>query len=1099
MNYNKGIFYITSIGMLFLSGCSNWNTTLFTELKPSETNIQFSNEIHEDEKNNIYNFMNFYTGAGVGIGDINNDGLPDVFFAGNLMSNRLYLNKGNFKFEDITKTSGLENNQWCSGVSMVDINQDGWLDIYVCVSGSADVANRANLLYINNKDNTFTEKANDYGLADTAQATQAAFFDYDRDGDLDMFLIINPVNYSLTSVNSVRSKLLGGESESTDKLYRNNGNDTFTDVSSEAGISIEGYSLGLGISDLDNDGWPDIYISNDFLTNDVMYINNGDGTFTDKSNQRLKHTSFAGMGNDLSDINNDGLTDIMVLDMLPEDNKRQKNLIPAASYDKFQMLLDRGYQEQYTRNTLQINNGNNTFSEIGYLSGVSSTDWSWSVLLADYDNNGTKDVFVSNGFARDLGNLDYINYQQQSPQVFGTDVSKKVNRLKAITELPSVPIPNYFFKNNGDLTFTDTSKAWGIDKPSLSNGAAYADLDNDGDLDLVVNNINETATILRNNSERLENNHFIKFNLKGTKKNLTGLGTKILVSANGITQYQQNFLTRGYESSVDGQIHFGLGKASKIDSVTVIWPDDKTQMLYNVKLDTTITIDYQYASTRASAISENMGISFKEVAEEKGIDYQQKENSFVDFNVQPLLPYMHSKLGPKIAVGDIDGDGLQDFYIGGAHGFSGQFHLQLENGSFYAKNLNLDIEKEDMDALLFDADGDNDLDLYVVSGGSESKKDGANYQDRLYLNDGHGNFSPSENALPKILSSGSVVKAEDYDGDGDLDLFVGGRIIPGEYPLPPRSYILNNENGEFTDVTDEVCPSLRSIGMVTSALWTDFDSDGSLDLMVAGEFMQIKILKNSGGNFKDVTDQVGLKHSYGWWNSLAEGDFDNDGDLDYLAGNHGTNSRYTASTSQPLCIYANDYDKNGTIDPIMCLFIQGKDYPAASRDAMVHQIAAMRARFRTYEDYSNVTFKEAFTPEELDSAYVAKCETLYSSYIENLGNGTFSIHKLPVLAQLGPINGIQVLDIDGDGNLDALLIGNNYAGDASVGNSDAMVGLSLMGDGKGGLSPRLGSKTGFFVDSDAKDIKTITTENGKKLILVGSNSDKLKVFEMMTN
>ncbi|MCG2461661.1 VCBS repeat-containing protein [Flavobacteriaceae bacterium F89] len=1099
MNDNKWTFCIAGSCMLFLSGCSHWNTTLFTALNPSDTKIQFANEIREDENNNIYNFMNFYTGAGVGIGDINNDGLPDIFFAGNLVSNKLYLNNGNLEFEDITKSAGLENDQWCSGVSMVDINQDGWLDIYVCVSGSASIEHRANLLYINNKDNTFSEKAKEYGLADTAQATQAAFFDYDKDGDLDMFLIINPVNYSQASVNSVRSKLLGGQSESTDKLYRNNGDRTFTDVSSEAGISIEGYSLGLGVSDLDNDGWPDIYISNDFLTNDVMYINNGDGTFTDKSNQRLKHTSFAGMGNDLSDVNNDGLTDIMVLDMLPEDNKRQKNLIPAASFDKFQMLLDRGYQEQYTRNTLQINNGNNSFSETGYLSGISSTDWSWSVLLADYDNNGTKDVFVSNGFARDLGNLDYINYQQQSSQFFGTDKAKKKNRLKAITELPSVPIPNYFFRNNGDLTFTDTSKEWGIEKPSLSNGAAYADLDNDGDLDLVVSNINEKATILRNNSDRLEKHHFLKVNLKGPRKNLAGLGTKILVSANGINQYQQKFLTRGYESSVDGQVHFGLGKANIIDSITVIWPDDKIQILRNIKPDTTITISHLNSKKGSWDRKQGHISMFKEVSKEKGIDYQQHENSFIDFNVQPLLPYMHSKLGPKLAVGDIDGDGLEDFYVGGAHGYSGRFFMQQENGGFYSKNLEFDVEKEDTGSVLFDADGDGDLDLYVVSGGSEFKKDSSDYQDRLYTNDGKGNFSPIENALPIINSSGSVVEAGDYDGDGDLDLFVGGRIVPGEYPLPPRSYILDNENGSFKDVTELVCPSLGNIGMVTSALWTDFDTDGSLDLMVAGEFMQVKVLKNDRGYFKDVTDEVGLKHSYGWWNSIAEGDFDNDGDIDYLVGNHGTNSRYTASASQPLCIYAKDYDKNGTIDPIMCLYIQGKDYPAASRDAMVQQISAMRGRFKSYEDYSKVTFKEAFTPEELDGAYVAKCETLYSSYIENLGNGSFSLHKLPVLAQLGPINGIQVFDIDGDGNLDALLVGNNYSGDASVGNSDAMVGLSIMGDGRGGFSPRLGTETGFFVDSDAKDIKIINSKNGKKLILVGSNSDKLKAFEKLVH
>ncbi|MDO6519553.1 VCBS repeat-containing protein [Zobellia uliginosa] len=1090
---SKLLFLLTLVGFTQFS-CKENPDQLFTPIAATHSQVDFSNEIEEDDTHNMFNFMNVYTGGGVGIGDFNNDGLPDLFFSGNIVSNKLYLNKGDFVFEDITKSAGLENSSWCTGVNIIDINQDGWSDIYVNVSGSDVPKNRANLLYINNKDNTFTEQAQAYGIADTSQVTQSAFFDYDLDGDLDLFLIINPVNYTMSNVNSVRPKLLDGQAPSTDRLYRNNGDGTFTDVSYESGIRIEGYSLGLGISDLNNDGWPDVYISNDFLTNDVMYINNGDGTFADQSQEQLKHTSFAGMGNDISDVNNDGKTDIVVLDMLPEENKRLKNLIPSVSYDKFNMLKRKGYKEQYTRNTLQINNGNNSFSEISYLAGISSTDWSWSVLLADYDNNGTRDIFITNGFRRDVGNLDYINYQQQSSTFFGTETAKKESKIKEIKELPSAAIPNYFFKNNGDLTFTNTSKEWAAVEPSLSNGAAYVDLDNDGDLDLVINNINEKASILKNNIDRTENKHYLKLRLKGSDKNQDGIGAKISLFTKGASQYYEHFLTRGYASSIDHNIHFGLAKFPAIDSLKITWPDRKIQILRHIKSDTLLVLDYKNAKTSTDTATPQSPQLFADIAEEMGIAVEHKENNYIDFNKQPLLPHMHSRLGPKLAVGDINGDNLEDFYMGGSKGHSGLFFLQEQDGSFTQRPLGSEIANEDTGALFFDADSDGDLDLYVVSGGSEFPKNDSLYQDRLYTNDGLGNFELSPDALPQITTSGGPVATGDYDADGDLDIFVGGRLVPGEYPMPAKSFILRNDNGTFTDVTPSMCAPLQEAGMVTAALWTDTDKDSRLDLVITGEFMPIRIFKNKGTTFSEETENAGLAESYGWWNSLAQGDFDNDGDIDYIAGNLGLNSKYKASVKEPLCIYTNDYDKNGTLDPVMCYYIKGKNYPAPPRDAIIGQIPAMKGRFTTFESYSNVTFEEAFLPEEIENAYVVKSQTFESAYIENLGKGRFKLSALPIEAQLAPVQTIQVTDIDADGNLDVLLAGNDYSYDASVGNHDASIGLSLMGDGKGTFTPIKGNISGFFVDDDARDIEIITGASGRPILLVSSNSSTLKAF-----
>ncbi|SDF04838.1 Repeat domain-containing protein [Pricia antarctica] len=1087
--------YITFlISGLLLCACAH-DDTLFVSVPSSHTHIDFSNDIEEDSLNNIYTFMNIYTGAGVGVGDIDNDGLTDVFMAGNKVSNALYRNRGNLAFEDITEKSGLTSKSWATGVAMIDINQDGWLDIYVCVSGDAAVPQRANLLYINQKDGTFSEEAQKYGLADTSQSTQAAFFDYDKDGDLDMFLIINPVDYTLSSVNKIRSKKVNGESNSTDKLYRNNGDDTFSDVSKEAGILVEGYSLGLGIADINNDSWPDVYISNDFLTNDVLYLNQGDSTFKDASKTLFKHTSFAGMGNDIADFNNDGLMDILVLDMLPEDNQRRKTIVPSSSFDKLQMLTERGYTPQYTRNTLQLNNGNGSFSEIGQFSGIDKTDWSWSVLLADYDNDGNKDAFITNGFRRELGDLDYINYQQQDlSNPFGSETDRKQKKLDAIKDLPSAAVKNYFFKNRGDLKFENVSEAWGIREKSMSNGSAFVDLDNDGDLDLVVNNVNQKADILENKSERKQENNFLGIRLEGKQGNLEGIGTSLTLKTKGNTQYYQHYLSRGYESSIDPKIHFGLGDEKKVDSLIVTWPDGKKQVVTNVDAGQLLSMRYIDAKAGKETSTTTKKTWFTEISQEVGTDYRHIENKFNDFNVQPLVPHMQSKNGPKMSKGDINGDGLDDFYIGGSAGFSGYFFFQKPDGSFTKKPLDQDIASEDMGSLLFDAENDGDLDLYVVSGGSEFQKEDKAYQDRLYLGDGNGGFVKDSVALPEIETSGSVVAASDFDGDGDLDLFVGGRVVPGEYPLPPKSVLLRNDSGKFTDVTTKWCPQLSNLGMVTSALWSDVDGNGRPDLILAGEFMPITILKNTGTEFVDTTQEAGLSKTSGWWNSLVSADFDNDGDLDLIAGNLGTNSRFKATVEEPLCIYANDYDKNGSIDPIMCYYIDGKNYIAHTRDEIIKQIAPMRARFQTYGDYAKVTFSEAFLPEELSAAHVVHAENFESSYFENLGDGTFAVHALPNLAQLAPVNGIGAIDVNKDGNVDVLLVGNNYSGEATIGNHDAGIGLCMLGDGKGGFAPVSLDKSGFFIDGDAKDIKTMLRSDGQTTVLVGINSVPIKAF-----
>ena len=972
---------------IFYAGCDTTYTDLSSEenplfqIKPARhTGIDFVNKLHETDTFNALFYEYFYNGSGLAVGDLDNDGLSDIFFGANMENCRLYLNKGNLKFEDITESSGIHTKRkWVTGVSMVDINQDGWLDIYLCVGGNI-LDDYRNLLYINNGSQgglTFTERAAEIGLDDNGYSTQAAFLDYDKDGDLDMYLLTSSMN--IPNKNSTRPRSDDGTMRNTDKFFRNEGFNSsnnlphFVNISNEAGVTWDGFGLGICISDINLDGWPDVYVANDYISNDLLYINQGDGTFSEQLNNYIKHTSYSAMGIDIADFNNDGLVDIYTLDMLPEDYFRKRIMAGnMRGFLRFQKEMDMGYSPQYIRNMLQLNNGKiageYSFSEIGQLAGVFETDWSWAPLFADFDNDGYKDLFVGNGIIHDLTNMDFSVIWQTKTRDdpdMPFSVLGKILRDE-LEKKGNVKKPNFMYRNSGDLIFDDKTAIWGLNKPSYSTGSVFSDLDNDGDLDLILNNLNDPAEIYENTLIQDgipdSTSHFLKIHLTGNDQNKGGLGSKIRLYYNSKQQYYEHFPVRGFQSSVDQVVHFGLGDVSNIDSLWIVWPDGKVQYLYNIEADRLINLDHSYASSVNIPEQKVYHVKkmFTEVSAETNITYNHQEKEFIDFRIQPLLPHLFSKEGPGIAVGDVNADGLEDFFIGGSSGFFGAFFIQDKKGEFSSVRLHDNPNYEDMGSLLFDADGDGDDDLYVVSGGTGLPPGNPFYKDRLYVNNGNGVFSPVKDALPETGVCGSQVTASDFDKDGDLDLFVCGRIKLENYPYSERSFLLRNDSKgpndiQFTDITIENAADLQYPGLVSSALWTDYDLDGWMDLILTGEWMPISVFKNIEGRFENRTSDSGLKDYTGWWNSIAGADFDKDGDIDYVVGNHGLNSRFKVSQDQPMQIIAKDFDKNGYIDPICSYYVQGKNYPIYHRNLMLRQMPFLKSRYNTYENYARAT------------------------------------------------------------------------------------------------------------------------------------------------
>ncbi|MGA0559017.1 VCBS repeat-containing protein [Larkinella sp. VNQ87] len=1109
----------------------------FTLLSPEQTGVRFVNKLVETEQHNVLAYEYFYNGGGVAVGDLNNDGLPDLYFTGNMVADRLYLNQGNLKFKDISSSAGIGKGLgWKTGVTLVDINRDGWLDIYVCYSGSGRPDLRRNRLYINNKNLTFSEKAAQYGLDLPTHSTQAAFFDYDKDGDLDCFLLNHNIKdfkrFDAAAVKAMRDEFAG------DRLLRND-NGKFVDVSQEAGIKGNpiGFGLGVAIADINLDGWPDIYVSNDYIEQDYLYLNDGKGHFHDSLGESVGHLSYFSMGNEVTDINNDGWPDIFTLDMLPEDNRRQKLLYGPENYETYQNMLRNGFDHQLMRNMLQLGMGRRAwgrghraegigqgdvpsasssttnpaipnpsaqtplpsastplpiFSEIGQLAGISNTDWSWCPLFADFDNDGLKDLYVTNGYLRDYTNMDFMKfYADQQLKIARGDSTAMMDILK---QMPSTTTQHYIFRNTGQLTFENKVKAWGLDQKALSNGAVYADLDNDGDLEIITNNINVPPSIYRNDS-RVADQHYVQVQI-GNSPATRSAGAKVWIYQAGKMQYQEFNPSRGFQSCMHTPLHFGLGSATTVDSLRIVWPDDRTQVLRQVKANQKLVLKPEDAAGTYNwaTLTEEKPL-FVEVANDT-LPYRHQEDTYNDFKRQLLIPNMLSFQGPHLAKADVNGDGLIDLYAAGAKGQAGSLLLQQKNGSWLVSPqpaFDADKMHEDTDALFFDADGDGDPDLYMASGGFAYLSDDLLLQDRLYLNDGKGNFTRQPDALPGETFSDACVVALDLDKDGDLDLFVGGRVVPGRYPEPANSRILlNNGKGGFTDETAKLAPFLTKFGLVTDAVALDIDKDGWQDLVVVGEWLPITVLKNESGKFTHSLIRS-FTHSEGWWNRVEAGDLDNDGDLDLLVGNFGKNCQMKPTEQEPVTVVYGDFDQNEAIDPFLCYYNQGRSYPLVSRDEALNQLFPLRRKFPTYQSYADATLKEILTPEQLKLADTLQATAFSSIILENKGDGTFTKHDLPVEAQFAPIYAIALVDYDGDGLKDLLVGGNQSYTRIKIGKMDANYGFLFKNEGKFRFSYVPQTQSGFWVEGDVRDI-VILEQKDSLNIMFGRNNDTPRVY-----
>lgn len=1107
--------------LLCLAACRS-KDSLFERISSSSSGISFNNRIVENDSVNPLNIVNIYNGGGVGIGDFNNDGLQDIYFTGNMVASKLYLNKGDFDFEDITAEAGVEGmGRWARGVAILDVNNDHLTDIYICNTIYKDSLRRRNILYVNQGTDKsgiprFKDLAAEYGLDIHVQSTMAAFFDYDNDGDLDLYLTVNEAaNGYNSSVFLERNKSNTGPNRG--RLFRNDmdsvlRHSVYHDVSDQAGIKDHGYGHGATVCDINDDGWKDIYVSDDFLSSNILYVNNHDGTFSNRVKEYFKHTSFNTMGQDIIDINNDGLADVIELDMNPPDNYRKKLMTATTNYVTYQNFEKYGYQFQYVRNTLALNMGPRlddhdslgppAFSDIGFMSGISQTDWSWTPLVTDFDNDSYRDIIVTNGFPKDVSDHDFVSYRENANNL--------IPQTELIKQIPEVKLDNFAFRNNGNLTFSDVSEKWGLKVPTFSNGAAYADLDNDGDMDMVVNNINDEALLYRNTVRDQDStvNNYLQIKFKGGSQNVNGLGAIVSIYYDGKVQTFENNPYRGYLSTMQEGAHFGLGKTTMIDSAVIVWTTRK-QVLKDIKSNQIVTVNIEEADQPRQKQPGVATTLFHNITQASGIDYTHRDYDLVDFNIQSVLPHKFSEFSPALATADLDGNGLDDIVVGGNSAYPANLFLQQRNGSFSKKELYpprfASGNHKDHGILLFDANGDGKQDVYVASGGFHNPSGDASYQDRLFINDGKGNFTVDTVALPQNRTSKLCVRAFDYNKDGKTDLFVSGRVDPGHYPKPVSSFIFRNdsENGraKFTDVTDNVAPALMNIGLVCDALFTDFDNDNEVDMVLIGEWMPLTFLRNQDGKFRDVTESTGVSNKTGWWTSIVGGDFRHTGRTDYIVGNVGLNTLYQASDEHPVWITAGDFHDNGGYLAISSLYLPDvkgalKEFPAYGRDDLVERWPALKKKYELYKSFGEATMDDIIPESKRATALRLKANTLQSCFIRNDGNGKFTMIPLPLLAQVSAINGMIGDDFDGDGNLDLLINGNDYGTHISIGRYDASNGLLLKGDGNGGFVPLTIQQSGIYIPGNGKALIKLEGSNGNYLVAASQNKDRVKLFEL---